>query len=157
MAEDELEVEVDGVGDVGVPLGLLLGPVLGPLLGIVLDAGSVEEPEGAGELEDDAGVGVGVVGDGVGVVGDGVGVGDFDGVEAGEAESGSTWHWVSVFVPALAEVPGLGVAAVSRSTAARAVPGRPTSTPRVSKTPASTLSIATRTCSRRIRPPYAAH
>ena len=161
MAEDELEVEADGVGETGVWLGLLLGLLLGPLLGLVLvllglvpDAGAVEELEGAGELEDDDGVGVGDVVDGVGVGDfDGVGVADFDGVGVGEAETGSTWHWVSVFVSALAEVPGLGVAAVSRSPAARAVPGRPTSTLRIRKTPASTLSIATRMCLRRIRPP----
>ena len=77
-------------------------------------------------------------------VGVGVGVGDGEGV----LEAGSAWHSVSVFELelALVEVPWLGEAAVSRSAPARALPGKPASTPRARKHPASRLKTATRTC-----------
>jgi len=63
-------------------------------------------------------------------------------------EAGSTWQLVSVFAPALVEVPGLGEAAPGLSALACAVP---VSAPRVRKHPPTTLSAITRTCARRMR------
>jgi hypothetical protein len=58
-----------------------------------------------------------------------------------------------VLVDALAfgEALALGEAAAARSPPAWAVPGRPASTPRISKPPPSTLSSATRTRASRMR------
>jgi len=60
---------------------------------------------------------------------------------------------VLVFAVALVEALGLGEAAALLAATARAIPGRPASTPRVRKAPASTLSTTTRTCTRRIKSP----
>ncbi|MGH3232241.1 MAG: hypothetical protein ACRDOH_03095, partial [Streptosporangiaceae bacterium] len=139
--EPDGEPDPDGAGDAGE----LLGSLLGSLLGLVVGAGDVEEVE---ELEGE-GVGVGDF-DGFGVdVGVGVGVGVGEDV----LEAGSTWQVVSVLALALAEVLGLGEAAVSLSVPARAVPGKLASTPRVRKPPASTLGAAARTCARLIKSP----
>jgi hypothetical protein len=129
--------------------------LLGSLLGLVVAGGEVEELETEGD-----GVGVGDF-DGFGV---GFGVGVDVGLGEGVLEAGSTWQLVSVLapveVPALVEVRGLGEAAASLgalacAVPACAVPGRPASTPRVSKPPLSTLSAVTptctRTCARRMR------
>jgi len=130
--EPDFEAEPAGEGDAVA------------FVGIVVAAAEVGELETEG---DGVGVGVGVFdGFGVGVlVGVGVGAGE------GVPEAGSTWQLVSVFALALVEVPGLDEAAVSLSTPAWAVPGRPASTPRVRKPPPSTLSAVARTCARRMR------
>lgn len=132
--EPEPEAEPDDEGGAGV--------LLEALLGLVVGAGEVEELEAEGD-----GVGVGV-GDF-----DGFGVGFGVGVGVGEdvLEAGSTWHLVSESALALAEVPGLGGAAVSLSVPARAVPGKLASTPSIRKPPASTLNAADRMCTRRMR------
>jgi hypothetical protein len=145
VGDPAAEVEPDGAGDAGVRLGLPLG--------LELDGagvGELEDGVGVGELEDGDGLGVGELEDG-------------DGVGVGVLVAGSTWHLVSVLALApagalglaealaLAEVPGLGEAAASRSALARAVPGRPASTPRARNPQASTLSIAARTCASRMK------
>ena len=120
--EPDPDPDPDGEGEIGVLVGELLGLV----------------PVGEGEVEDTDGVGVGVF-EGVGVdVGVGVGV----------LAVGSTVHWVSVFAPALVEVPGLAEAAAAFTVSARAAPGQAASIPRIRKPPASTLSTAARTCAR---------
>jgi hypothetical protein len=130
--DDEPDVEAEPGGEVDT------GVLLGSLLGLVVAAGELEEPEAEG--------------DGVGVDGFGVGVGVDVGLGEGVLEAGSTWQLVSVLapveVPALVEVRGLGEAAASLDALACAVPGRPASTPRVSKPPLTTLSVVTRTCTR---------
>src|SRR6202011_3756042 len=73
------------------------------------------------------------------------------GVGEGVLAAGSTSHLVSVFAPALVEVPGLGEAAPSLTVPAGATPGQPASTPRVRKTPAGTLRTAARTYARRMK------
>jgi hypothetical protein len=140
--DDEPDVEAEPGGEVAEPGGGVAEPGggvdTGVLLGLVVVAGELEEPEAEG--------------DGVGVDGFGVGVGVDVGLGEGVLEAGSTWQLVSVLapveVPALVEVRGLGEAAASLDALACAVPGRPASTPRVSKPPLSTLSAVTRTCTR---------
>ena len=70
-----------------------------------------------------------------------------------EAAAGSTVHLVSVFAPALAEVPGLAAAFIVSAfiVPACAAPGQPASTPRVRDPPATRLSAAARTCVRRMK------
>jgi hypothetical protein len=51
----------------------------------------------------------------------------------------------------LAEVLGLGEAALGLAPLARAVPGSPASTPTVREPPASTLTTASRRCARRMK------
>jgi hypothetical protein len=129
------DVDAEVVPELGAVGDAAAGLVLGVLLGVVLEGGAL------GELDDVDGVGDGELDEG-----DGVGDGELDegdGVGVGVLVAGSTWQLVAVF--ALAEVPGLGEAA-GRSTAARATPGRPTSTTRV-----STLSITARTCASRMK------
>jgi hypothetical protein len=128
------EPDTEGEGDAGVLVGVLLG--------LELDAGAVAGAD-AGELEEEEDDGEGGGDDG----GCGVGVGVGEGVLA----AGSTWHLVSVFAPALLEVPGLGEAAPGLSVPARAAPGQAASTPRVRRTPVSRLRTAARTCTRRIK------
>jgi hypothetical protein len=131
-ADAEPEPEPDGDGDTGVLLGVPVGFVPD-------DAGAVgegepeelEEPEGDGEGDGDFDVGVGV----------GVGV----------AAAGSASHLLSAFAPALVEVLGLAEAAAAVIVPARAAPGQPASTPRVSDPPATRPSPAARTCARRMK------
>jgi hypothetical protein len=62
-------------------------------------------------------------------------------------EAGSSWQVVSVFGDGL----GLCVAETGLSEAARAIAGQTTaSTPKISKPPASKLSVVARTCAKRI-------
>lgn len=95
-----------------------------------------------------------LLGEGLGEEVDGFGDGEFEGfgvgVGVGVADTGSTWHFVSVFALALGELLALGVAAADRIAPARAVPGRLISTPRTRNPPASKLSAATRTCAKRM-------
>jgi hypothetical protein len=150
VAEVEAEAEVDAEADVaadGEPeagLVLMLALVLdgdddsGVLPGVLPAAGAV----GEAEVDDAEGDGEG----GGDVVGSPVGVG----VGVGVLAAGSTAHLVSVFALALAEVLGLGEAARTFTVPARATPGQPASTPRVREPPASRLSTAARTCTRRM-------
>jgi hypothetical protein len=117
----EGEPECDGEGDTDALLAL--------------DAGAVGEVA-AEEADGDDGGFIVIVGVGVGV---------------GVLAAGSTSHLLSVFAPALVEVPGLGEAAPSFTVPARATPGQPASTPRVRKTPVSRLRAAARTCARRMK------
>jgi hypothetical protein len=78
--------------------------------------------------------------------GEAVGVGVGDGVGDGVLEDGSSWHVVSVF----ADVLGLCVAETAISEPARAMLGQIASTPRISRPPASKLSVIARTCAKRI-------
>jgi hypothetical protein len=131
--DPEGEPEADDEGDAG-RLGFVLAAgefvlAAGELDTEVLGEAEVEEADGEGG--DDGGCSVGV--------GEGV------------LAAGSTSHLVSVFAPALVEVPGLGEAAPSLTVPARATPGQPASTPRVRKTPASTLRTAARTYARRMK------
>jgi hypothetical protein len=64
--------------------------------------------------------------------------------------AGSTSHLVAVAAVALVEVLGLGEAAPAFTVSARAAPGQPASTPRVSAPPAIRLSTAARTYARRM-------
>ena len=84
--------------------------------------------------------------------GDGVFVGWTLGVGVGVAvlAAGSTSHLVAVAALALVEVLGLGEAAPAFTVPARAAPGQPASTPRVSDPPAIRLSTAARTYARRM-------
>ena len=135
-ADDEPEPDD---GDTGASLGLLVGLVPED----AEDAGALgeaepdelEEPEGDGDGDGDFDVGVGV------------------GEGEGEAAAGSTMHLVSVFVAALAEVPGLAAAFIVSAfiVPACAAPGQPASTPRVRDPPATRLSAAARTCARRMK------
>jgi hypothetical protein len=124
------------------------------------DAGS----DGEGEADPDSGsVGFAVCvcgGSAVGlaveaeVVGEGLGDGEGDGdgcfgglgVGVGEAvlETGSTWHFASW----PGEAVGLGVAA-GLSEPACAVPAQAASAPRISKPPASKLSVIALACTKR--------
>jgi hypothetical protein len=135
--------DVDGEGDDGEPeaaLALTLGldgdGEPGVLLEVLPDAGAVGEAE-VDEEEGD---------------GDGVFVGWTLGVGVGVAvlAAGSTSHLVAVAAPALVEVLGLGEAAPACTVPARAAPGQPASTPRVSAPPAIRLSTAARTYARRM-------
>jgi hypothetical protein len=132
--DPEGEPEADDKGDAG-----LLGFVLAAEE-FVLAAGELDtEVLGEAEVEEEAD------GEGGGDGGCSVGVGE------GVLAAGSTSHLVSVFAPALVEVPGLGEAAPSFTVPARATPGQPASTPRVRKTPASTLRTVVRTYARRMK------
>jgi hypothetical protein len=130
------------------------------------DAGSDGEPDagsdGEGEADPDSdSVGFAVCvcgGSAVGlaveaeVVGEGLGDGEGDGsfgglgVGVGEAvlETGSTWHFASW----PGEAVGLGVAA-GLSEPACAVPAQAASAPRISKPPASKLSVIALACTKR--------
>jgi hypothetical protein len=132
-ADAEPEPEPDGDGDADVLLGVLVGSVPD-------DAWAVGEAE---ELEE-LGEGVGD-GDGEFDVGAGVGVG------VDVAAAGSTLQLVSVPAPALVEMLGLAETASALIASARAVPGQPASTPRVTDPPATRLSAAARTCARRMK------
>ena len=145
-APGELEPEPDGDGDV-LP-GVLVGSV--PDGAGAVGEEELEEAEGDGDGESD--------GDGDGESdGDGDGEsdgdGDFDGVGVGVAvaAAGSASHVVSMFALALAEGLGVAEAVPACIVSARAAPGHPASTPRVSDPPASTLSTAARTCARRMK------
>ena len=78
--------------------------------------------------------------------GDGDVVREGDGEGEGVLDDGSSWHLVSVF----ADVLGLCVAETALSEPARAMPGQIASTPRISRPPASKLSVIARTCAKRI-------
>ena len=141
--------DVDGEGDDGEPeaaLTLTLGldgegdGEPGGLLGVLPDAGAVGEAEVDEEEGDGDGDGV-FVGWKVGV---GVGVG------VAVLAAGSTSHVVAVAALALVDVLGLGEAAPAFTVPARAAPGQPASTPRVSDPPAIRLSTAARTYARRM-------
>ena len=130
--EADGEVDPDGEG-----LSVLL-------VGLAGDVGEVPAAlgEGAGDDEGD--------GDGDGeLVREGVreGVGDGDGEGDGVLEAGSSWQVVSVFGDGLE----LCVAETGLSEPARAAVGQTTaSTPKISKLPASKLSVVARTCAKRI-------
>ena len=139
--------DVDGDGDDGEPeaaLALTLGldgegdGEPGVLLEVLPDAGAV----GEAEVDEEEGDGDG----------DGVFVGWTLGVGVGVAvlAAGSTSHLVAVAALALVEVLGLGEAAPAFTVPARAAPGQPASTPRVSAPPAIRLSTAARTYARRM-------
>ena len=138
-ADDEPEPEPDGDGDTGASLGVLVGfvPEDAEDAGALGEAepDELEEPEGNGDGDGDFDVGVG------------------EGEGEGEAAAGSTVHLVSVFAPALAEVPGLAAAFIVSAfiVPACAAPGQPASTPRVRDPPATRLSAAARTCVRRMK------
>jgi hypothetical protein len=124
--EPALALGIDGDGEFGVLLGVL------PPAGAVGEA-EVDEEEGDGD-------------------GDGVFVGWTLGVGVGVAvlAAGNTSHLVAVAALALVEVLGLGEAAPAFTVPARAAPGQPASTPRVSIPPAIRLSTAVRTYARRM-------
>jgi hypothetical protein len=134
------DVDGDGESEDGEPeaaLALTLGlDGDGALLGVLPDAGAVGEAE-VDEEEGD---------------GDGVFVGWTLGVGVGVAvlAAGSASHLVAVAALALVEVLGLGEAAPAFTVPARAAPGQPASTPRVSAPPAIRLSTAARTYARRM-------
>lgn len=137
--------DVDGDGDDGEPeaaLALTLDGEgdgePGALLEVLPDAGAV----GEAEVDEEEGDGDG----------DGVFVGWTLGVGVGVAvlAAGSTSHLVAVAALALVEVLGLGEAAPAFTVPARAAPGQPASTPRVSDPPAIRLSTAARTYARRM-------
>jgi hypothetical protein len=137
----------DGEPGLGVGVALVGGGDAGVLLDVLPDAGAVaeaeadvDEPEGDGD-------------------GDGVGL-ELDGCGVGVLAVGRTSHLVSVFAPAdvlvlavvlaRADVLALSEAALAFTVPARAAPGQPASTPRARKPPASRLSTAARTCTRRM-------
>ena len=137
--------DVDGDGDDGEPeaaLALTLDGEgdgePGALLEVLPDAGAV----GEAEVDEEEGDGDG----------DGVFVGWTVGVGVGVAvlAAGSTSHLVAVAALALVEVLGLDEAAPAFTVPARAAPGQPASTPRVSDPPAIRLSTAARTYARRM-------
>jgi pyruvate/2-oxoglutarate dehydrogenase complex dihydrolipoamide acyltransferase (E2) component len=139
--------DVDGDADDGEPeaaLALTLGldgdGEPGVLLEVLPDAGAV----GEAEVDEEEGDGDGD--------GDGVFVGWTLGVGVGVAvlDAGSTSHLVAVAALALVEVLGLVEAAPAFTVSARAAPGQPASTPRVSDPPAIRLSTAARTYARRM-------
>ena len=72
------------------------------------------------------------------------------GVGVAVLAAGSTSHVVAVAALALVDVLGLGEAAPAFTVPARAAPGQPASTPRVSDPPAIRLSTAARTYARRM-------
>jgi hypothetical protein len=144
-ADDDDDDDVDGDGDDGEPeaaLALTLDGEgegePGALLEVLPDAGAV----GEAEVDEEEGDGDG----------DGVFVGWTLGVGVGVAvlAAGSTSHLVAVEALALVEVLGLGEAAPAFTVPARAAPGQPASTPRVSAPPAIRLSTAARTYARRM-------
>ena len=144
-AGDDDDDDDDGEGDDGEPeaaLALTLGldgdGEPGVLLEVLPDAGAV----GEAEVDEEEGDGDG----------DGVFVGWTLGVGVGVAvlAAGSTSHLVAVAALALVEVLGLGEAAPAFTVPARAAPGQPASTPRVSAPPAIRLSTAARTYARRM-------
>jgi hypothetical protein len=148
-ADDDDDDDVDGDGDGGEPeaaLALALALTLGlegdgepgVLLEVLPDAGAV----GEAEVDEEEGDGDG----------DGVFVGWTLGVGVGVAvlDAGSTSHLVAVAALALVEVLGLVEAAPAFTVSARAAPGQPASTPRVSDPPAIRLSTAARTYARRM-------
>ena len=144
-ADDDDDDDVDGDGDDGEPeaaLALALDGEgdgePGALLEVLPDAGAV----GEAEVDEEEGDGDG----------DGVFVGWTVGVGVGVAvlAAGSTSHLVAVAALALVEVLGLGEAAPAFTVPARAAPGQPASTPRVSDPPAIRLSTAARTYARRM-------
>ena len=124
--EAALALALDGEGEPGV------------LLEVLPDAGAV----GEAEVDEEEGDGDG----------DGVFVGWTVGVGVGVAvlAAGSTSHVVAVAALALVEVLGLDEAAPAFTVPARAAPGQPASTPRVSDPPAIRLSTAARTYARRM-------
>jgi pyruvate/2-oxoglutarate dehydrogenase complex dihydrolipoamide acyltransferase (E2) component len=135
--------DVDGDADDGEPeaalaLGLDGDGEPGVLLEVLPDAGAV----GEAEVDEEEGDGDG----------DGVFVGWTLGVGVGVAvlDAGSTSHLVAVAALALVEVLGLVEAAPAFTVSARAAPGQPASTPRVSDPPAIRLSTAARTYARRM-------
>jgi hypothetical protein len=138
------DVDGDGESEDGEPeaaLALTLGldgDGDGDLLGVLPDAGAV----GEAEVDEEEGDGDG----------DGVFVGWTLGVGVGLAvlAAGSASHLVAVAALALVEVLGLGEAAPACTVPARAAPGQPASTPRVSEPPAIRLSTAARTYARRM-------
>jgi len=133
-AEAEADVAADGEPEAGLEL-VLDGdgdPGVLPAAGAVGEA-EVDDAEGDGEGDGDVVVPVGV------------------GVGVGVLAAGSAAHLVSVFAPALADILGLGEAARAFTVSARATPGQPASTPRVSDPPATRLSTAARTCARRMK------
>jgi hypothetical protein len=141
-ADGDDDDDVDG--DDGEPAALALTLTLdgdgepGVLLEVLPDAGAV----GEAEVDEEEGDGDG----------DGVFVGWTLGVGVGVAvlAAGSTSHLVAVAALALVEVLGLGEAAPAFTVPARAAPGQPASTPRVSIPPAIRLSTAVRTYARRM-------
>ncbi len=142
-ADDDDDDDVDGDGDDGEPeaaLALALDGEgePGALLEVLPDAGAV----GEAEVDEEEGDGDG----------DGVFVGWTVGVGVGVAvlAAGSTSHVVAVAALALVEVLGLDEAAPAFTVPARAAPGQPASTPRVSDPPAIRLSTAARTYARRM-------
>jgi hypothetical protein len=140
-ADDDDDVDGDdGEPEAALALALTLGldgeGEPGVLLEVLPDAGAVGEAEVDEEEGDGDGVFVGWT------LGVGVGVAVLD--------AGSTSHLVAVAALALVEVLGLGEAAPALTVAARAAPGQPASTPRVSTPPAIRLSTAARTYARRM-------
>jgi hypothetical protein len=142
-ADDDADADPEADGEVdpdGEGLSVLV-------VGLAGEVGVAPEALGEGDEEDEEDE---EEGDGEG---DGDGDGDGEGEGDGVLEAGSSWQVVSVSGDGLE----LDAAETGLSESARAFAGQSTaSTPKISKPPASKLSVVARTCAKRIYCPVCA-